>query len=492
MAATLLFLEGGSIFGVVCMTLSVWMRPLLANWIYLTTMLGQALTFSLCCLAAFTYNGLYDLRAVPSLGDLSSRLIRSIPLVLVLLALAYAVVPQSRIPMVPLISSLAVMTCLFFLLRAFYYGLIQRRPFLQRVLIVGVGPLAQKLVREIERQSPCRYAVVGIVDNAAFSGKLPFHKPVRRVLERLGYPYMGPLSHLRKIVEEVRPERIIVALPEGLERSIVRHALIESRCEGIIVEDGIEVYERTTGKVAIEWLTPQSLIFSKEFRRCALDLALARTLSLAVAAVGFVVSSPLFAILALAIKLDSPGPVLFVQDRIGLRGKRFKLLKFRTMRTDGEKISEWARDNADRITRVGKWLRKFRLDELPQFVNILKGDMNLVGPRPHPASNFELFVLVSRNAPECGLPIPYYSLRSMVRPGITGWAQVRYRYANGLEEEMEKMRYDLYYVKYMSFWFDLLILFETVKVILFGQESRDSYPDEVPAGRPREGLERAA
>jgi lipopolysaccharide/colanic/teichoic acid biosynthesis glycosyltransferase len=133
--------------------------------------------------------------------------------------------------------------------------------------------------------------------------------------------------------------------------------------------------------------------------------------------------------------------------------------------------SEWANDNSDRITRVGKWLRKFRLDELPQFVNIIRGDMNLVGPRPHPVSNIELF----------GEEIPYYSLRAVVRPGITGWAQVRLGYANNLEEETEKMRYDLYYIKRLSFWLDLRILFDTVKIVIFGRGSQalDAYRAEL-------------
>ena len=138
--------------------------------------------------------------------------------------------------------------------------------------------------------------------------------------------------------------------------------------------------------------------------------------------------------------------------------------------------SEWECDNADRITRVGLRLRRFRLDELPQFVNVLRGDMDLVGPRPHPVSNFSLFVTVLRNSPECGEQIPYYSIRSMARPGITGWAQVRYRYANNLEEEIEKMRYDLYYVKHRSLWLDLRILADTVKTVLGGRQSPDAAP----------------
>jgi len=175
--------------------------------------------------------------------------------------------------------------------------------------------------------------------------------------------------------------------------------------------------------------------------------------------------------------------VLFVQDRVGLRGRRFRLLKFRTMRVTDAAPSEWAGDNRDRITRVGHWLRTFRFDELPQFVNVLRGDMDLVGPRPHPASNFSAFVTVLRNQPECGEQIDYYALRSMVRPGITGWAQVRYRYANNLEEEIEKMRYDLYYVKHRSLWLDLRILADTVKTVLAGREALDALtrPAAAPA-----------
>ena len=240
---------------------------------------------------------------------------------------------------------------------------------------------------------------------------------------------------------------------------------------GILIEDGVEVYERLTGKLAIEALTPSSFVFSKDFRKSRLAPALGRGVSLLASAVGLVVLAPLFGLIALAIKLDSPGPVFFIQERVGLGGRRFNLIKFRTMQPARRYHSEWVKDNGDRITRVGTWLRKFRLDELPQFVNILRGDMNLVGPRPHPASNFELLVLVSRNAPEHGETIPYYTFRSMVRPGVTGWAQVRYRYANDLEEEIEKMRYDLYYIKHQSLWLDLRILFDTVKIVLAGARS---------------------
>ena len=259
--------------------------------------------------------------------------------------------------------------------------------------------------------------------------------------------------------------------------------LLEARLRGIAVEEGVEVYERLTGKLAIEAVTPSNLIFSGDFRKSRLDLAAGRAISLLVSVVGMVVLSPLLGILALLIKLDSSGPVFFVQERVGMAAKRFKLIKFRTMHRADAPTSEWVCDNAKRITRVGKWLRKFRLDELPQFFNVIRGDMNLVGPRPHPVSNFELFIA----------NIPYYSLRAVVRPGITGWAQVRYGYANNLDEETEKMRYDLYYIKHLAVSFDIRILFDTVKTVLFGSQSVEAdqhrvvlLPGKVSTGHPLE------
>jgi lipopolysaccharide/colanic/teichoic acid biosynthesis glycosyltransferase len=189
-----------------------------------------------------------------------------------------------------------------------------------------------------------------------------------------------------------------------------------------------------------------------------------------VAVVALVVLLPLLLIIALAIKLDSRGPVMFVQERVGAHGRPFRLFKFRSMHDGQARRSEWEQDNRDHVTRVGRWLRAVRLDELPQLINILRGEMNLVGPRPHPTTNLELFTLVARNLNELtGAAISCYELRTSVLPGITGWAQVRYRYANNLEEEIEKLRYDLYYIKHMSSWLDLLILFETVKVICGSQ-----------------------
>jgi exopolysaccharide biosynthesis polyprenyl glycosylphosphotransferase len=328
----------------------------------------------------------------------------------------------------------------------------------ERLLIIGRVALTEQILVEIEAQSGRRPVVVGIVDDLT-SGVAASPK----------YPLFGPVSRLADIVDETQPDRVLVALGERRSRTPIG-ALVESCiARGIVVEDAADFYERLTGKLAIESLLPTSIVFSRRFGPSCLDCLFARALSLAVAAVGLVLTAPLMAIIALAVKLESPGPVLFVQARIGARGRPFKLMKFRTMRQADRCNSEWECDNRDRVTRVGRWLRAFRLDELPQFVNVLRGEMNLVGPRPHPVSNFELFTLVSRNVNEVtGSAIGYYTLRTMVRPGLTGWAQVRYRYANNLEEEIEKLKYDLYYVKYAAAALDLRILIHTIKVVLSG------------------------
>jgi exopolysaccharide biosynthesis polyprenyl glycosylphosphotransferase len=233
---------------------------------------------------------------------------------------------------------------------------------------------------------------------------------------------------------------------------------------GIPVEDGVYMYERLTGKLFIESLTPSALIFSEAFTKSYLQLWLRRLVSLTTAAIGLILSAPVMALIAAAIKLDSSGPILFVQNRAGLGGQTFRLIKFRTMRESSEHGSDspWDRSDETRITAVGHWLRKLRLDELPQFYNILKGEMDLVGPRPEMACNVKTMTE----------EIPYYALRHAVRPGVTGWAQIRHGYSVTLQDVTEKIRYDLYYVKHMSIWLDLRIIVDTVKIVLFGRGAR--------------------
>lgn len=315
-----------------------------------------------------------------------------------------------------------------------------------RVVLLGSGPMAEKLLDEAEIASP-RFEVIGLVDDEA-----PSDGQVSSVR------WLGPCRRLAEIVDQVEPDAIVVAAADRRQR-LPLQLLLESRMRGVAVEDAVEFYERVTGKIAIEALRPSMLFLSKGFRNHGGSETIARAVSVLAAAAGLLLAAPLLLAIAVAVKLDSRGPILFVQPRAGRHGLTFGLLKFRTMHPCDEPPSEWARDNTHRITRLGRWLRRYRLDELPQLVNVLRGDMNLVGPRPHPTRNQEAFMA----------HIAYYGLRSTVRPGITGWAQVRYGYANNLEEETEKMRYDLYYIKNRSLWLDLRILAETVAIMIAGQ-----------------------
>jgi exopolysaccharide biosynthesis polyprenyl glycosylphosphotransferase len=461
MAMMLALLEGGCLLAAVCGMTLLWGRGLILDWIDVAVVVGQALVLSLCCIVAFYYNDLYDLRVVRSFSAFASRLLQAFGVAFILLAGFYTLFPDARVAGGPFISSVLIIVGFLLPLRALCYTLMRRGPFVERVLVVGSGSLARRLIEVIEAQPQFRYSVVGVVDDAP-SGEAP--APPCALL--------GPLERLGKIVEAEAPHRILVALPERRGRMPVRD-LLDARVRGIHVEEGVDVYERLTGKLPLESLVPSHLIFSEAFRKSRLDAALGRALSLVASAIGVVLGAPLFAFIALAIKLDSPGPVFFRQTRVGLRGRPFTCIKFRTMHPAQSETTQWVKDNSERITRVGRWLRLARLDELPQFVNILRGDMNLVGPRPQPIWNHEL--LTHR--------APYYLLRLIVRPGVTGWAQVRYGYANSLEEEIEKVSYDLFYIKHLSVWLDLRIIFDTVKIVVFGRGAL------TPNARPFDGLE---
>jgi putative polysaccharide export protein (PEP-CTERM system associated) len=323
----------------------------------------------------------------------------------------------------------------------------------ERILVLGMTPLAKQVIEQIEARTG-RRQIVGVLDECELARQTP--------------------DDFEELLDRLEPHRIVVALSERRGRTPMR-TLLESRLwRGVIVEDVADCYERLTGKLALESLKPMDVIFSSRFCPPAAQQVMARLLSVLVAAGALLALSPVLLLVAALIKLDDVrGPVFFRQRRVGLHGRPFTLVKFRTMRHDSARRSEWEGDNRDAITRVGKWLRAFRIDEIPQCFNILAGDMNLVGPRPHPITNHELFTLVARNLNEqSGTALSCYELRTLVRPGLTGWAQVRYRYANNLEEELEKLRYDLYYLKHISFWLDLRILLETAKVVR-GQTTRE-------------------
>ena len=252
---------------------------------------------------------------------------------------------------------------------------------------------------------------------------------------------------------------IVVDLHQNLSPEWIRF-LADCSLQGIPVYHAALIYEHLTGRVSLEHLSDDA---AQAFHLPLIYPHVKRFMDIVLVLVSLPITVPLMFIIALLIKLDSRGPVLFIQDRVGQGGRPFRMVKFRTMRTDAERGgAKFAKEADGRVTRLGRWLRKFRLDELPQFWNVLKGEMSLIGPRPEQV----------KFAEEFAKEIPYYNYRHLVKPGITGWAQVMHGYAAGKEETQEKLEYDLYYVKYLSFWLDLLIIAKTIRTILTGFGAR--------------------
>lgn len=321
------------------------------------------------------------------------------------------------------------------------------------MIIVGTGHLARELGRFLVEHRKQGFEVVGFIDEDPAKIGEPVVNP-----KVIGTPDLIPYLVVRHKVKKV-----IVAMTERRGK-LPMGALLPVRVSGVEVLDGFTFYEGVTGKVLVEELKPGYLIFSKGFDRRKVTQLLKGTLDVTCATLGLILSAPLFLLIPILIKLDSPGPAFYRQERIGQGGKPFTLLKFRSMVANSETDScpIWAQEDDPRITRVGQWLRKLRIDEIPQMVNVLKGEMSFIGPRP----------MCPKVAVDLEKQFPYSSLRHTVKPGITGWAQVKYHYAASMEEQVERVRYDLYYIKNMSLTLDLLILFKTVRVVLFGRGAR--------------------
>jgi exopolysaccharide biosynthesis polyprenyl glycosylphosphotransferase len=397
------------------------------------------------CLASLYFCDLYNFETPHDFPSLFVRVCRALGWSALLLAGTYVLFPATVIP--GNLASQALLALLVTVLgiRVSVYALAKRAPFSERVLIMGAGSLAQELALQIRTRADLALRVVGFVADTVPGGR--------------SVPRLGAYADVADVVRRHRPDRIIVAMPDRRGQLPVSD-LLACRFRGVLIEEGTQAFERFTRRLAVESLNPSTLIFGDGFRVTRGRLAIKRVLSVAIALGALGVSAPLMALVAVLIKLESPGPVFFIQERVGLHGRIFRLVKFRTMRELplGE-CDTVLRDNESRVTRVGAVLRRYRLDEVPQFINILRGHMSLVGPRPEMAANVATFSAL----------IPFYNLRHEVRPGLTGWAQVRAGYSMSIEEVTRKLCYDLYYIKHMSLSFDLRILFDTVKFVLGGK-----------------------
>jgi sugar transferase (PEP-CTERM system associated) len=381
------------------------------------------------------------------------RLLQATGLASIALSFIFYALPDFTLGRGVFLLSLILMLTLMACWRVLAMWLLGHPRLAERVLILGTDQTAINLAREILDRRSDGYEVVGFVGNDP-----------RLVGQSLINPcVVGVTSDIEQIVRQHRPDRIVVAIADRRGQLPI-DPLLRMKLRGeVVIEESASFYERMAGRISTEMLRPSWLIFSGNSRRMLIYKRARILLDAVFALIGLVLSLPVMALTAIAIKLDSRGPVFYIQERVGLYNKVFKIIKFRSMHTDAEAGGPvWAGEADPRVTRVGRVIRKLRIDELPQFVNVIRGDMTFIGPRPERPEFVE------------GLEreIPFYSQRHLVKPGLTGWAQVRYPYGASVEDAMQKLQFDLYYIKNQSPVLDAIIIFETVRIVLFGRGAR--------------------
>ncbi len=424
------------------------------EWLWL-----KALLVAFFCFVCLYYNDLYDLRVTDSLQELAIRLFQALGGAAIFLAILYILFPQLIIGRGIFLISTALTILFIFSWRIVYTIVLNRGLFNQKIVIIGSGQLAKNIIDEIQNKKDCGYSIGVVV--LEDSKKAVFKKDVKfEVNETISNKDYNGLCEIGK---SLQIDKIVVAIEEKRGKFPVDE-LLRCRVDGIEVMEGVSFYEMLTGKLIVEQINPGWLIFSQGFRKSWGRRFFKRTWDIILSLIMLVLLLPLIILTALLIKLDSKGPVIFSQERVGQDRKPYRVYKFRSMVTDAEAMSGpvWAQDDDPRVTRVGKVIRKLRIDELPQLWNVLKGDMSFVGPRPerdHFVNQLEM-------------EIPYYGERFSVKPGITGWAQVSYGYGASVEDAIEKLNYDLFYIKNLSIFMDIMIIMRTVKIVLFGKGAR--------------------
>jgi sugar transferase (PEP-CTERM system associated) len=389
---------------------------------------------------------LYDSAQVSARLDEAFRLLFVLGLVAMVLGGVLYFVPSFLPGKNSAVAGVIILAVGLFAWRAAYSWIVRQPFFRERVYVLGTGERAERVVKGLKQRAELGIEIVGWTGNIA--GELTRESVASDLLER---------------AKDNGVHRVIVAMTDR-RGTLPVDELMNLRLDGVKVEEATSWLEKITGRIEVEQLYPSWLIFAEGFRFSSFFRLVRRILNFVVALIGCSLALPLVPFIALLIRLDSPGPVFYRQIRVGRGGKKFYCYKFRTMRQDAEadKGATWATDDDPRITRGGKFLRASRLDEIPQLWCVLKGDMHFVGPRPERP---EFVEWLSRE-------IPYYNVRHMVRPGITGWAQVQYKYGNTLEDAREKLQYDLFYIKNASIGLDLLIWFQSVKIVLLGRGAK--------------------
>ena len=322
----------------------------------------------------------------------------------------------------------------------------------QRIAILGARELGIVVSEELRRREDLNVKVVGFISEQS-----------PRTAAISAAPVLGDINAVEQVVRDHQVSRIIVAMEDRRGNLPIRD-LVKLRVAGIRVEDAHSTMAALTGRVWLETLRPSWFVFSEGFRRSRSTLWIKRILDILISGTFLILAAPLLIVVAVVIRLESAGPAIYRQKRVGLRGRVFEVLKFRSMGVDAESRhgAQWASANDPRVTRLGRIIRRYRIDELPQVINVLRGEMSFVGPRPERP----VFVESLRQQ------ISYYDERHSVRPGITGWAQVSYPYASSVEDALRKLEYDLFYLKNLSIFFDFAIILRTVRIVLMGEGSR--------------------
>jgi sugar transferase (PEP-CTERM system associated) len=406
----------------------------------------KAVLIALVCQACLFYEDLYDLRIIADRRELIARTFHSLAVASIILATVYFLMPDLGVGQGVVAAVALLVMATIPGSRVAFESAVRRAAPRERLIIVGTSPAAVSLATELtDRRYVLGLEIVGFVTGESAR---PQGEAIR---------ILGEVRDIPSIVRTHRIDRVVVSLADA-RGTLPMDRLLEMKLNGVTFDHLASIYERYTGKIAVENLRPSWLIFSEGFRTSRRVLAFKRVVDFWAALGGLLVSLPIMTIVAIAVKLTSAGPIFYHQKRVGERGEVFTLHKFRSMRVDAESSSGavWSRDGDERVTPIGRFLRQMRLDELPQLWNVMRGDMSLIGPRPERPE----FVLQLTQA------IPYYGQRHVVKPGLTGWAQVRYAYGSSVEDSMEKLQYDLFYIKNMSLIMDAVIMLSTVKTVL--------------------------
>jgi len=413
----------------------------------------QALVFVVTLQMCFYYCDLYRPSAVRGRNEQLIAIGQSLGSGCLLLGTVYFIFPSLLLGRGIFFISLALVPAFVTFSRVALDRIWQAAAPKEAVIIIGAGDLAVSVASQLLKRSDLNVRLAGFYDTT--------HTAEGRML--FGLPVSAAGEDLEALVAGTQATRIIVAL-EDRRNALPTRELVRLRVQGIRVEDAHTTISALSGRVWLETVKPSWFVFTEGFHRSTVTLILKRSIDLASGVIGLVLSLPVMLLVAIAIRMDSNGPVIFRQKRVGLRGKCFELLKFRSMRVDAEEGTgaQWATTNDARVTRIGRFLRKYRFDELPQFINVIRGEMSLVGPRPERPEFVE----------ELRKQISYYDERHSVRPGITGWAQVQYQYGSNLQDAARKLEYDLFYLKNMSIFFDCAIILDTVRIVATGRGSR--------------------